>query len=80
MKRRTSSTIMAVLFTVFAAPAESQTLRFSGFGDLVLGATSGENVDKEASDKFVRFDPTRIRSTRIEGSDSRAPISSSLPT
>ena len=55
MIRRSVSTIVAILFTVIAVPAESQTLRFSGFGDFVFGAATGESADKAASETFARF-------------------------
>ena len=55
MIRRSVSAIVAILFTVIAVPAESQTLRFSGFGDFVFGAATGESADKAASETFARF-------------------------
>lgn len=66
MNRRSFTTIAAILFTVIAVPAESQTLRFSGFGDFVYGATGGENVDTTASDAFARFgsDPYPVNTNR----------------
>jgi len=66
MNRRSFSTIVAVLLTVIAVPAEAQTLRFSGFGDFVYGATGGENVDTTASDAFARFgsDPYPVNTNR----------------
>ncbi len=74
MKRRTLSIAVAVLLTAAAAPAQAQTLRFSGFGDFVFGAVGGGKVDPAAAQKFATFgsDPDPVNTNRgfgVTGTD-----------
>jgi hypothetical protein len=55
MKSRLLSTIVVVLLTAAASPAQAQTLRFSGFGDFVFGAVGGAKVDPAAAREFETF-------------------------
>ena len=74
MKSRTLSTIIAVLVTAVAVPAQAQTLRFSGFGDFVFGAVGGGKVDPAAAQRFETFgsDPDPVNTNRgfgVTGTD-----------
>jgi hypothetical protein len=74
MKSRTLSTIVAVLLTAAAAPAQAQNLRFSGFGDVIFGAVAGGDVDPAATKQFETFgsDPDPVNTNRgfgITGTD-----------
>ena len=74
MKSRMLSTIVAVLLTAAAAPAQAQTLRFSGFGDFVFGAVGGGKVDPAAAREFETFgsDPDPVNTNRgfgVTGTD-----------
>ena len=55
MKICTLSTIVAVLLTAAAAPAQAQTLRFSGSKISVFGAVGGGKADPAAAQRFETF-------------------------
>src|SRR5688572_32880121 len=53
MKTFTLTAALVALCVVTAAPpAGAQTLRFSGFGDFVVGGSGGGTADAEALDRF----------------------------
>jgi hypothetical protein len=47
--------VAGLLLAGSAVPAQGQSLRFSGFGDFVFGATAGSTVDPAATQQFEHF-------------------------
>jgi len=66
MKTRLSSTIVVLLLMAAAVPVQAQTLRFSGFGDVIFGAVGGGDADAAAAQLFKRFgsDPDPVNTNR----------------
>jgi len=66
MNGRTLSIVVAALLVAAVAPAQAQSLRFSGFGDFVFGAVGGSKADPVATQKFERFgsDPDPVNTNR----------------
>src|SRR5262245_39849505 len=74
MRMSRSWAVLGLIALAQASPARAVNLRFSGFGDVVFGATGGQYANQEARNQFEAFgtDPDPVNTMRgfqITGTD-----------